>query len=154
MTKKLLVGLMVLGFTSAVFAADPFAGNWKLNAAQSKFVAGMEIKESNVVIAEQAANLSVTAKGINAAGPTAVKYSFPMKGGAVVYTEGAPASGATTMLTRVDAHTIQSTSALSGKEVGTTHTVLSADGKTLTRVVKGLDAQGKAYTNTEVYTRQ
>ncbi len=154
MTKKLLVGLMVLGFTGAVSAADQFAGTWKLNAAQSKFAAGMEIKENTVVVVEQAANLSVTAKGINAADPFSVKYTFPVKGGAVTYTEGAPASGATAVTKRVDANTIDSTSTLNGKEVGTTHAVLSADGKTLTRVVKGVDAQGKAYTNTEVYTRQ
>jgi len=154
MTQKLLAGLMVLGFTGTVLAADPFAGTWHLNVAQSTFAAGMEVKESTVVIAEQAANLSVTAKGISAAGPLSVTYTLPMQGGALAYTEGAPASGATVVIERVDANTIDSTSTLNGKEVGTTHAVLSADGKTLTRVVKGMDAQGKAYTNTEVYTRQ
>ena len=32
--------------------------------------------------------------------------------------------------------------------------VVAADGKTVTRVVKGVDAQGKAYQSTEVYDRQ
>lgn len=154
MMKTFVAGLMVLGFAGAVSAADPFVGTWKLNVAQSKFAAGTEIKESTVVVAEQGTNLSVTAKGMNAAGPVSVKYTFPMKGGAVSYTEGAPTSGATAVTRRVDANTIDSTSTLNGKEVGSTHTVLSADGKTLTRTIKGLDAQGKAYTNTEVYTRQ
>ena len=49
---------------------------------------------------------------------------------------------------------IDSTSSLNGKEVGTTHATVSADGKTLTRVVKGTGANGKAFTNTEVYERQ
>ena len=114
----------------------------------------MEVKEAIVVITEQGANFSITAKGANAAGPVSVKYTMPMKGGAVSYTEGAPASGATSVTKRVNANTIDSTSTLNGKEVGTTHAVISADGKTLTRVVKGVDPQGKAYTNTEVYDRQ
>ena len=45
-------------------------------------------------------------------------------------------------------------SSLNGKEVGSTQAVLAADGKTVTRVVKGVDAKGKAYQNTEVYERQ
>ncbi len=154
MMKKLLVVLMVLGFTGVVPAADRFAGTWKLNASQSKFAAGMEVKENTVVVAEQAGTLSVTANVVNAAGPISVKYTFPAKGGAVTYTEGQPPSGATSVTKRVDANTIDSTSTLNGKEVGTTHAVLSADGQTLTRVVKGVDAQGKAFTSTEVYTRQ
>jgi hypothetical protein len=81
-----------------------------------------------------------------------VKYTLPLKGGAVSYTEGAPPVTATTK--RVNANTIDSTSSLNGKEVGTTHSVVSADGKTLTRAVKGVDAQGKPFHNTEVYDRQ
>ena len=79
---------------------------------------------------------------------------FPMKGGALSYTEGAPASGATTMAKRVNASTIDSTATLNGKEVGSTHATVSADGKMLTRVVKGTDANGKMFTNTEVYEHQ
>jgi hypothetical protein len=43
---------------------------------------------------------------------------------------------------------------LKGKEVGSTHAVVGVDGKRVTRVVKGVDAQGKAFENTEVYERQ
>jgi hypothetical protein len=85
--------------------------------------------------------------------PISVKYTIPVKGGAVSYTEGAPASGATATIKRVSASTIDSTSSLNGKDVGSTHAVVSADGKTLTRVVKGVDAQGKAFQNTELYER-
>ena len=83
-----------------------------------------------------------------------VKYTVPVKGGAVSYIEGAPPSGATATTKRVNASTIDSTSSVNGKEVGSTHTVVSADGKTLTRAVKGVDAQGKPFENTEVYERQ
>jgi hypothetical protein len=155
MVKKLVLGLTLLTFTGSLLAADAFTGTWKLNVAKSKFAAGTEVKEVTVVIAEQGANLAVTVTGTAGDGkPISVKYTLPAKGGAVSYTEGAPASGATATTKRVNVSTIDSTSSLNGKEVGSTHTVVSADGKTLTRTVKGVDAQGKPFQNTEVYERQ
>jgi polyphosphate kinase 2 (PPK2 family) len=155
MIKKLVLGLMVLGFVGTVSAADLFTGTWKLNVAKSKFTAGMEVKALSVVIVEKGANLAISATGTDGAGKaSSVKYTVPTQGGAVSYTEGAPASGATAVTKRVDASTIDGTSSLNGKEIGTTHATVSADGRTLTRVVKGMDANGKAFTNTEVYERQ
>lgn len=157
MAKKVMLGLALLGFTGTVLAlaADAFTGTWKLNVAKSKLAPGTEAKEITVVVAEEGANLVVTVKGTAGDGsPISVKYALPAKGGPVTYTEGAPATGATATTKRVNATTIDSTSSLNGKEVGSTHTVVSTDGKTLTRVVKGMDAQGKAYQNTEVYERQ
>jgi hypothetical protein len=155
MVKKIVLGLMLLSFTGTLLAADAFTGTWKLNVAKSKLAPGTEVKEITVVVAEQGDNLSVTVNGTAGDGkPIAVKYTLPAKGGAVNYIEGAPPTGATATTKRVNASTIDSTSSLNGKEVGSTHTVVSADGKTLTRVVKGVDAQGKAFQNTEVYERQ
>jgi hypothetical protein len=155
MVKKLVLGLTLLSLRGTLLAADVFTGTWKLNIARSKFAAGTEVKEVTAVVAEQGANLEVTVKGTAGDGkPISVKYTFPVRGGAASYTEGAPASGATATIKRVNASTIDSTSSLNGKDVGSTHAVVSADGKTLTRVVKGVDAQGKAFQNTEVYERQ
>ena len=155
MIKKLVVGLMALGFVGTVSAADVYTGTWNLNVAKSKFTPGMEVKAQTAVVTEKGADLAVTGTGTDGAGKaTSVQYMFPMKGGALSYTEGAPASGATVVAKRVNASTIDSTATLNGKEVGSTHATISGDGKTLTRVVKGADASGKAFTNTEVYERQ
>jgi hypothetical protein len=155
MLKKPMLGLALVGFTATLLAADAFTGTWKLNVAKSKLTPGTEVKEITVVVAEEGANLAVAVKGTAGDGtPISVKYTLPAKGGPVSYTEGAPPSGATATTKRVNATTIDSTSSLNGKEVGSTHTVVSADGKTLTRVVKGMDPQGKPYQNTEVYERQ
>ena len=155
MMKTLVLGLMLLCFTGTLLAADAFSGTWKLNVEKSKLAAGTEVKEITVVITEQGDNLAVNVTGTAGDGtPISVKYTLPAKGGAVSYIEGAPPSGATATTKRVNASTIDSTSSLNGKEVGSTHTVVSADGKTLTRVVKGVDAQGKAFQNTELYERQ
>jgi hypothetical protein len=43
---------------------------------------------------------------------------------------------------------------LNGKQVSTIHTVISADGKTITRTVNALDQQGKPQSSKEVYNRQ
>jgi hypothetical protein len=155
MLKKLVLGLALLSFTGPLLAADAFTGTWKLNVAKSKLAPGTEVKDLTVVIAEQGENLVVTVKGTGGDGtPVSVKYAVPMKGGAVSYSEGAPKTGATATTKRVNATTIDSTSSVGGKEVGSTHSVVSADGKTLTRMVKGMDAQGKPYQNTEVYEKQ
>jgi len=155
MLKNVTLGLTLLSLTATLLAADAFSCSWKLNVAKSKLSAGTEVKEVTVVITEQGDNLGVDVKGIAGDGtPISVKYTLPAKGGPVSYTEGAPPSGATAMTKRVNATTIDSTSSVNGKEVGSTHTVIASDGKSLTRVVKGMDAQGKAYQNTEVYERQ
>ena len=155
MVKKLIVGLALVGFTGTLFAADAFTGTWKLNVAKSKVTPGTEVKELTVVVAEQGENLVVTVKGTLGDGtPISVKYAFPMKGGALSYTEGAPTTGATATTKRVNANTLDGTSSLNGKEIASSHSVVSADGKTLTRTVKGMDAQGNPYQNTEVYEKQ
>lgn len=155
MIKKLMIGLALVGFTGTLLAADAFTGTWKLNVAKSKFAPGTEVKELTAVVAEEGENLMVTVKGTSGDGtPVSIKYSLPMKGGAVSYSEGAPTTGATASAKRVNATTIDGTNSLNGKQVGSTHSVVSADGKTLTRVVKGMDAQGKPFQNTEVYEKQ
>jgi hypothetical protein len=155
MVKKLMVGLALVCFTGPLFAADAFTGTWKLNVAKSKFAPGTEVKDLTVVVAEQGENLEVTVNGTSGDGtPISVKYAFPMKGGALSYTEGAPTTGATVTTKRVNATTIDGTSSVNGKEVSSAHSVVSADGKTLTRIVKSMDAQGKPYQNTEVYEKQ
>ncbi len=113
------------------------------------------MKDFTVVVAEQGDNLVITAKGTAGDGkPISVKYAFPMIGGAVSYTERALPTGATSTTKRTNSTTIDSTSTLNGKEVGSTRAVVSADCKMVTRTVKVVDPQGKPYQNTEVYERQ
>jgi hypothetical protein len=58
------------------------------------------------------------------------------------------------MRKRVNPTTIDSTSMMNGKEIGSTHVTISADGKTLTLVRKGTDARGMSVGGTEIYHRQ
>jgi hypothetical protein len=84
----------------------------------------------------------------------AVKYTFPKKGGPVAYTEGGPPSGTSTTVKKTEDYTLDSTTTQDGKVIATAHTVVSKDGKTSTRTVKGTDAQGNTVERVEVYDRQ
>ena len=154
MLKKLVLGLMVFGFVGAASAADVYTGTWKLNVAKSKYSPGPAPKAFIVVVAEKGADLAITSSGTDGAGkPISTKYTFPMKGGPIVYTEGAPAAGITVAIKRPNANTIEGTSTLNGKEVTSTSAVMAADGKSFTRTVKGTNAEGKPVSNTEVYEK-
>jgi hypothetical protein len=155
MLKKFVLGLMILGFVGAASAADVYTGTWKLNVAKSKYSPGPAPKAVSVVIAEKGADFSVSAYGTDGADkPMSVKYTMPMKGGPIAYTEGAPASGANVLMKRPNANTLEGTSTLKGKETGTTSTAMAADGKSFTRTVKTTNAEGKPVNNTEVYEKQ
>lgn len=153
--KNLACVLMALSYSATLLAADPFAGTWKLDVAKSTYQKGQEPKEVTVVIVEQGDNAVVTAKGTAADGkPIAIKYSLPMKGGTQVYTEGAPPAGVSVTGKRVNTTTIDATTTMNGKIISTTHTTLSADGKTMTQVRKGVSATGASVDGTAIYTRQ
>ncbi len=154
MLKRLILGLMFLGFISTAFAADVYTGTWKLNVAKSKFSPGPAPKVVNVLITEKGTDLAVSATGTDGADkPIATKYTFPMKGGPITYADGAPPTGAKVILRRPNPNTIEGVSSLDGKETASAVTVLAADGKSFTRTVKSTTPDGKPMNNVEVYER-
>lgn len=156
--KRLVCGFVLLSSIGlgSLWAADGFDGTWKLNVAKSKFAKGHEIKEETIVVAEQGDNRAVTTKGTTGDGkPISFKYTSPIAGGSLTYTEGAPAAGAgATVVLRIGANTADSTTTLNGKVVGTSHTLLSADGKTLTRTDTFVGADGKSSQSVLIENRQ
>jgi len=159
MIKKFVFGLLVLSSFGCglLWAADAFTGNWKMNMAKSTFAKGREVKEETVTIAEQGDNRIGTVKGMYVDGKAiSSEYTVPTKGGTLTYTEGAPlaGAGATSVTKRVDASTLDGATTMNGKQVGTTHTVLSADGKTITQTRSDMDESGKAMKTVAVFNRQ
>jgi hypothetical protein len=123
MTFILLAGL--LGW----FAADPFEGNWQLNAAKSK---GAIPGEETVVIHADGKQLAVEVSIVNSdAAKTrfTIKYIAPVDGGPGYITEG-PYSGVS--LKRIDPRTLETTYLLKDAQVRTTTAVVSKDGKSMT----------------------
>ena len=143
-----------LGLVGSLLAADPFVGTFKLNLAKSKWPSSPP-KEFTGVVASQGDDYLVTGTGIDAAGkPYSVKFTYPKKGGPITYTEGGPPSGTSATVKRIDDYSTDSTTTQDGKVISTVHWVVSKDGKTGTRTVKGTDAQGNPIDRVEVYDRQ
>ena len=147
-----------LGLAATLYAADPFAGTWKLNVAKSKVPANSPFaaKEVTVVAAERGDQDDITVKGTAANGsPIAVHYTAPKTGGVLKFDQGGPPSGLTVTSKRIGDNTIDSVvTAADGKQVGSDHSVLSKDGKSLRMTRKGVDAQGKSFESVEIYEKQ
>lgn len=148
--------LAVLAFASALFAVDVTPGTWKLNVSKSKSAPNRPLaKAVTAVVVAQGDNYEVTITGTDPDGKTiSQKYLWPMKGGPISYIEGAPPAGVSTTVKSIDDYTSDNTTTRDGKEVQTIHNVVSRNGKTLRRTLKGIDPQGKSYKTLEVYDKQ
>jgi hypothetical protein len=145
---KTFLSLFLLA--GSLFAADPFVGTWKLNVAKSKHGGGPlpAAKEEAIVVAVADGQFTVTVTGTAVDGsPISMKYTVPRTGGPVQFLEGGPPPGsgiASTLAKRkADSNTVDSTDTKDGKVSETSHTVVSADGKSLRGTAKGIDPQGK-----------
>jgi hypothetical protein len=137
-----------LALAGTLFAADPFAGRWKLDPSQSS--GGAIPRDETVVIGDYGNTLHVTVTGTDADGmPIAITYVVPMAGGDGQVTQGPydAISGK-----RINDNTRDVTYGKSGKH-SQHHQVISKDGKTMTVTNSGTDAQGNAVNSTEVYHR-
>jgi hypothetical protein len=152
--RNALYSLVFFGLLTSVSGASPSVGTWKLNLAKSKFPPPHPLEET-AVVAEQGADLSVTLTGTQADGkPFSVKYTYPKKGGPVVYSEGGPPNDISSVSKRIDDRTWEVTETRDGKVVQTSRNVVSADGKTTTLTQKGTNRQGQPVERVVVYERQ
>jgi hypothetical protein len=150
--RKLLCLLTLLVFATPLFAADPFAGTWKLNPEKTKYTTGSPPKNITLVIEEQGTNLQVTATGTNSDGsPISVKFTVPISGGTGSVQEG-DANGVTSR--RISANVRENSFTKDGKEIRTRHLVVSKDGKTMTSKVKGTNPNDSPVVGTDVFDKQ
>jgi hypothetical protein len=148
MMKRLALGLLL---ATAAWAESPFVGTWKLDSAKTKFTAGEPPREETIVVADAGDHATVTTTGTTASGrPISIRYSVPVKGGAVQIEES-PCDAMT--VTRTGANIADSVCTRRGRQIGTRHTVISDDGKTMTAIVHGINAQGRV-AGVEIYEKQ
>ena len=78
--RKFMYIFAPLALAGALFAADPFAGKWKLDSSQST---GDAIpRDETLVIRDYGNSLHVTVTGTDADGmPLAISYVVPLAGG-------------------------------------------------------------------------
>jgi hypothetical protein len=153
--RKLLVLLSALGLAGASYAAGSFSGTWKLDTAKSKFESGPAPKEETMVVREDKDTTDVSVTGTDGSGkPLAAHLTHPANGGPLKFVEGGPTDGTTESVTKVDPNTLHLTTVRGGKQVSTERITVSADGKTMRSVVKGMLPDGKPFTDLEVFEKQ
>ncbi len=153
MRKIATIALLSTLFVGAsVFAADAVVGSWKLDTAASKF-SGPALQSATRMYAESGEGTVLDQKMVGVDGKemamhTTIKYDgkdYPVTGNPDADTVSAKV---------IDPRTTHFTMKKGGKEVGTVHRVVSADGKTLTVENKGTHSDGKAYDDTLVFDKQ
>jgi hypothetical protein len=146
-TTLLVCFLAFLALAGSLQAADPFVGTWKLNVAKSNPIPappGMALKEQTEVVQATSQRYDLTFKGTRENGSAnSIRFSAPLKGGPVVFTEGGPPAGASVALKRISGRTVDFITTRDGKVVLTRRVTVSANGKTMRTDEKGVDAQGK-----------
>src|SRR5690349_12531504 len=144
---------VILAFAAALVAADPYTGTWKLDPAQTKYKTGAGPKEQTLTISESGSDLHIMVKGTNADGsPVSTHYSVPAAGGAGKVIESAAYDAITNK--RIGPRERETSYSKNGKVVYTVHSTVSADGKTLTTHVKGLNVAGQQVDGTQVLIKQ
>lgn len=153
--KKSLVILAVaaLATTSTLFAANASVGNWKYNAAKSKFSPGPPYKSRTVKVEAHGDGIKVAVEGISGDGSKhGYSYTANFDG------KDNPVTGSpmidTVAYTKIDDNTFEGTSKKAGKLVSNVKIVVAKDGKTMTVTVKGKNAKGEAISDMVVYDRQ
>jgi hypothetical protein len=141
----------ILGFGGSMWAADPFVGTWRLNLEKSKFDPGPAPRMRIMKIEAQENGYKYTVDNVDAQGkPTnrgnTIKYDgkeYPLA-----------ASDTTITVKKIDENTHEIVIKQEGKQVQTGREVVSNDGKTMTRTIKGMTSQGQEYSEILVYEKQ
>ena len=133
-------------------AADPFTGTWKLIAAKSTFTPGPAPKSGSVTFTTAAPGFRVVVEGV---GPKDEKTRWEYTGGydGKDYPLKGNPDGDFITVRRINATTVETTIKRAGKAAATNTRTVSADGKTLTVVTKGTNAQGQTVHNVQVFEK-
>jgi len=145
--------LVLLGFATALCAADPFAGTWKMNAAKTKYKVGTAPKEQTVTITEAGSDLNVKIAGTLADGTKiSMNYTVPAAGGTGKILEASSYDGVSSK--RLGPAEREVSYMKGGKSVYTTHSKIAADGNSLSVTAKGVGPTGKDVDASVAYDKQ
>jgi hypothetical protein len=150
-TVVLTLVMCFLGLTLC-FAENPMIGSWKLNEAKSKVSSGAA-KNSTVVYEAAVDNIKCTIDGVDAQGkPSHIEWTGKFDGKDYPLT-GDP-TGDTRGYKKVSERTMDGITKKDGKVTGSSHIVVSADGKTRTVTTDLTDSAGKKTHNVAFYDKQ
>jgi hypothetical protein len=144
--------LLAIGLVATLSAADPFVGVWKLNMAKSNFQSGPAPRQQITTITEADGQTRIKIDGIAADGtPTLVDYRIPTNGGMGTMQKSKAYDGVSAKMLGPGEREIDRLK--DGRVVYTVVGKVSADGKSITTVSKGLNPLGQPVENTGVYDR-
>jgi hypothetical protein len=148
------LSLIVLAAALTLSAADPFLATWKMNPAKSKYSPGPAPKSATATYSQEDEWIVLKADTVSADGKTTSGTNRYKRDGKE-YPYQNPATGSGTIAVKsIDANTTEGTLKTGGTAMTTVRTVVSKDGKSFTRTVKGTDAQGRQVNNLLVFDKQ
>jgi hypothetical protein len=151
--RMIAVGVVLcLAGAAVCLADDAQMGTWKLNEAKSKFSPGAT-KNTTVVYEAAGDSVKVTVDGMDGDGkPSHNEWTGKFDG------KDYPVTGDPTADMRsykkVNDHTLTVANKKEGKAMMSGRIVVSADGKSRTVTVSGMDSKGKKISSTAVYDKQ
>jgi hypothetical protein len=149
----LVTSVVALWPASSAAQDDPFLGTWVLDVAKSKLEPGPPPKDQTVIFEAAGEGVKITAKTTDADGSQRT-FSYTGKYDGKDYPATGDPNWDMQSLKRTDANTLEMTRKRAGKVVETGTNVVSADGKTRTVTMTGVDAKGREINNTSVYEKQ
>jgi hypothetical protein len=153
--KTRTIGMAValwLAVGAVAFASDPNIGTWKLNEAKSKIPA-MAPKNHTVVYEAAGDSIKVTVDGTDGQGK-ATHNEWTGKFDGKDYPLTGDSQSNTRAYKKVDDHTTELTNKKDGKVTLKGRIVISADGKSRTVTISGVDPQGNKFDYTTYYDKQ
>ena len=158
--RKAILCLAVFGLASALWAADPIVGTWKLNVAKSKIAipdsAPKEIIEYYSAMKEWTEiyrEIAGDQMELESTEEPAGKFVWPRQGGVVTVEEGAPL-WATHIEILIEPGNWYVTLLIDGRQVAVKHKTFSKDGKTMLMKETFRDPQGKFIEMPLVFDKQ
>ncbi len=143
--------VLLLAFATALLGADPFVGTWKLDTEKTKYKTGMPPKEQTVTFSEEGSELHVIVKGTSSDGQAiSTHFIVPVAGGTGKIVE----SPYDAVSAKSGNNERETSFSKGGTVVYTAHAKRSANGKTMTVVVKGTNPSGQTVDGTNYYEKQ
>jgi hypothetical protein len=136
----------------AALAQSNPVGTWNVNLAKSTYSPGPPPRSNTQIVEAVGQGFRSTVEGIDAQGnPTKVVVMIFYDGKSYPVT-GAPYDAIS--FKQINESTTESIRTKAGKVVQTATNVLSADGKTMTRTITGVNEKGQQINNVVVFDKQ
>ena len=135
---------------------NPLIGTWKLNVAKSKYSPGPPPRSNTVIWEAVGQGLRSRGEGVDAQGnPTKTDFGVISFDGKSYPVTGQPAYDASSYkLVNASTYTYEATRTKAGRVVRTLTSVPSADGKSRTLTITGVDEKGQQINNVVVFDKQ